>query len=181
MKLMQGKRLFLKDMAYYIVPPNGMKQTLALSLHLKESIHDLDNPSVIPYNCLTKYDYVFLIRNPFKSVPSYVRCCTGELGKMTGFEYFDPQEVGFRELRLLFDYLKNKGALGESDPFVIDADDLLDHPEEVVRRVCEHTGLRFDKSMLKWDARDGIEAFEKWKGFHEDALQSTGLKPREKV
>jgi len=36
--------------------------------------------------------------------------------------------------------------------------------------------------MLKWDSEEdhqqAREAFEKWKGFHEDAIQSNDLKPR---
>ena len=39
--------------------------------------------------------------------------------------------------------------------------------------------------MLKWNSekekKQAKEAFEKWNGFHEDALDSEGLKPREHV
>ena len=38
--------------------------------------------------------------------------------------------------------------------------------------------------MLKWndeDQRFAKEAFEKWNGFHEDAIHSTDLKPRQHV
>ncbi|EWC44445.1 hypothetical protein DRE_06813 [Drechslerella stenobrocha 248] len=61
---------------------------------------------------------------------------------------------------------------------VIDADDLLDHPKEIVQRFCEMVGLDFDESMLEWNANKGCESFDKWKGFHEDAIGSSGLRPR---
>lgn len=36
--------------------------------------------------------------------------------------------------------------------------------------------------MLKWDSQEdqerAVEAFEKWNGFHDDAIGSTELKPR---
>lgn len=66
---------------------------------------------------------------------------------------------------------------------VIDADDLLDDPEGTLKAYCEAIGLDFDPKMLKWDDEESQKtakaAFEKWHGFHDDALDSTSLKPRE--
>ena len=59
------------------------------------------NPTIIPTEDLLAPDIVhtFLIRDPQKAVPSYYRLCSGEKSKLTGFEYFDPEEVGLNELR----------------------------------------------------------------------------------
>jgi hypothetical protein len=65
---------------------------------------------------------------------------------------------------------------------VIDADDLLDHPQEVVQAFCKETGVPFTPDMLNWDNPEDQqyveEAFSKWIGFHNDAIQSKNLSPR---
>jgi hypothetical protein len=68
---------------------------------------------------------------------------------------------------------------------VIDADDLLDDPEGILRAYCKSVGLEFTTDMLNWDNEEdqarAQNAFEKWKGFHDDALGSKDLKPRAHV
>lgn len=176
----QGRRLFVKDIAYYMVPPLGKPTSLAPSVS-KGLPAEPENPTVIPYEILSKFTYIFLIRNPRQAIPSFYRCTIPPLSELTGFKTYNPAESGFRELRLIFDFLKKKGLFEEQGVCLIDAEDLLTKPEGTIRAVCEHVGLEFSKGMLEWDARDGIEAFDKWKGFHEDALGSTGLRPSEKV
>jgi hypothetical protein len=68
---------------------------------------------------------------------------------------------------------------------LIDADDLLDNPEGVLEIYCRSIGIEFNKDMLNWDNEEdqtvAKTAFEKWKGFHEDAIDSRDLKPRAHV
>ncbi|KAJ9638447.1 hypothetical protein H2199_007136 [Coniosporium tulheliwenetii] len=65
---------------------------------------------------------------------------------------------------------------------VVDADDLLDDPAAVIETYCKSVGIDYSPEMLSWDNEEdhhaAKEAFEKWKGFHEDAIHSTDLKPR---
>ncbi|EEP82214.1 conserved hypothetical protein [Uncinocarpus reesii 1704] len=65
---------------------------------------------------------------------------------------------------------------------VVDADDLLDNPAGIIERFCHSVGEKYTPDMLNWDNKDdqtvAQEAFEKWPGFHEDAMHSTSLKPR---
>lgn len=65
---------------------------------------------------------------------------------------------------------------------VIDADDLLDNPSGITEAFCKSTGIKYEPEMLTWDNEEdhrvAKEAFEKWKGFHEDAIDSTELKAR---
>lgn len=65
---------------------------------------------------------------------------------------------------------------------VIDADDLLDHPAEIVEAFCKETGIPFTSDMLEWDNPEDQkhveEAFSKWVGFHNDAIKSKRLSAR---
>lgn len=65
---------------------------------------------------------------------------------------------------------------------VVDADDLLDNPYLMIEAYCKSVGIPFEPEMLRWDTEEdhanARAAFEKWKGFHEDAIASRELKPR---
>ncbi|KAJ9154829.1 P-loop containing nucleoside triphosphate hydrolase protein [Pleurostoma richardsiae] len=203
----KGKRVFIKDMAYYLMPPDGKPAELAPSLreqqtngHSNGTSHSEEgNPTVIPTDILRKFHFTFLIRHPRKAIPSYFRCTVPPLADVTGFHHFMPNEAGYVELVRLFDYLRSQGIVGSGEneqtngavdgqskgsvPItVLDADDLLDDPETVIRSYCEQVGLEFTQDMLNWDDEENQkranEAFEKWNGFHNDALKSTSLKPR---
>ena len=234
-------------MAYYLSPPDGTPPSIAPTCaRIKRGVGTTDghkngniegtardakpcismdepeNPTVLPTKTLEGFHFVFLIRHPRYSIPSYFRCTTPPLDKITGFYNFLPHEAGYAELRRLFDYLRSVDQIGPrvtgnstyvapgvekhghqadgntnseykvSDRFqnnvdicVIDADDLLDHPANVVSAFCKSVGLEYRESMLKWDSekdqQQAQEAFEKWSGFHEDAMNSHDLKPRTHV
>ncbi|KAK4902261.1 hypothetical protein LTR27_001164 [Elasticomyces elasticus] len=158
------------------------------------------NPTVVPREILERFHFTFLIRHPKFAIPSYYRCCIPPLVERTGFNPFMPSEAGYDELRALFDYCKDTGLVGpkvcgrddaNNVPYgkdsgieicVIDADDLLDDPEGILRKYCESIGLEFRQEMLNWDNEEdhmyAKEAFEKWNGFHDDAIYSKDLKPR---
>jgi len=123
---------------------------------------------------------------------------------MTGWDHFDPTEAGYDELRRVFDWLQEIGQIGPRragtengqvngvhgdtqttdgvEICVVDADDLLDDPKGIIEGFCKSVGLDFKEEMLNWDTEEeqkhAVEAFAKWKGFHEDALESKDLKPR---
>jgi hypothetical protein len=170
-----------------------------------------NNPTVIPADLLATYHFTFLIRHPRNSIPSYYRCTIPPLDKLTGFYNFRPDEAGYEELRRLFDYLRSEGQIGPKfagrseeangsangsanetniksagvEICVIDADDLLDNPSGMIEAFCKTTGIKWEPEMLIWntekDQEIAKEAFEKWKGFHEDALDSTELRARTHV
>lgn len=66
---------------------------------------------------------------------------------------------------------------------LIDADDLLDNPNGIIEGYCKEVGLDYSDSMLRWDSEEERERakvqFEKWSGFHEDAIESSSLRPRD--
>lgn len=161
------------------------------------------NPTVLPKDLLATYHFIFLIRHPKYSIPSYYRCVIPPLSKLTGWDYFRQDEAGYIELRELFDYLRKEGIVGPKsasgvgetnntngsgqgvDICVIDADDLLDNPSKMIEAVCKTTGIDYKPEMLVWDTEEdqalAKEQFEKWKGFHEDAIDSTELRARTHV
>lgn len=162
------------------------------------------NPTVVPAAILKKFHFTFLIRHPRSSIPSYYRCTIPPLSEITGFSEFYPSEAGYSELRRIFDYLRSVGQIGpriageagvdeaangegekegEVSITVIDADDLLDNPNGVIEGYCREVGLEYSDSMLRWDGEEEVERakrqFEKWRGFHEDAIESKSLRPRD--
>lgn len=105
------------------------------------------NPTVIPTSSFLSPSIVhtFLIRTPKKAIPSYYRLCYP--GAPTGFDHFDPDEAGYRELRLVFDFVRSQGG---ATPLLIDSDDLLADPEGVMQMWCEKVGIEFNPDMLNW-------------------------------
>jgi hypothetical protein len=163
----------------------------------------------VPSALLAQFHFTFLIRHPRASIPSYFRCTVPPLDAVTGFYNFMPSEAGYDELRRVFDYLREIGQVGPKvaasatngdaasgsvasgaenggvEICVIDADDLLDNPTGIIQAYCKSVGIDYSPQMLKWDSEEdhriAKEAFEKWKGFHEDAIVSSELKPRAHV
>ncbi|KAM3457220.1 hypothetical protein MY3296_001272 [Beauveria thailandica] len=174
----QGKRLFIKDMAYYIMQPDGKPTDIAPSVGGRA---EPGNPTVLPLAVLGKFHFTFLIRHPRRSIPSYWRCCLPPLSDRNGFPYFLPSEAGYEELVRLFDYLLESGVTDKEHLTVLDADDLLDNPEDMIRLFCERTGIDYSPAMLEWSAEDGqiaTEKFAKFDGFHDDCLRTTRLEGR---
>lgn len=157
----------------------------------------------MPKALLARFHFTFLIRDPHSSIPSYYRCTVPPLDKLTGFHEFYPSEAGYDEVRRMFEFLGGTGIVGPhhangwnsnanrpqaSSPIegteicVVDADDLLDDPQGIIETYCKSVGITYEPEMLSWDnAEDqkyAATAFEKWRGFHEDAIHSTELKPR---
>ena len=218
-------------MAQYLVPPDRKPASVAPSLtRIKKGVgtdgtstnavgnagqgvpylYDVEaepgNPTVVPQALLKQFHFTFLIRHPRSSVPSYYRCTVPPLDKVTGFFNFMPSEMGYDELRQLFDYLRSIGHIGpkvsgraeatnkdkdgkgptdQVDICVIDADELLDNPSGNIEAYCKSVGLDYDPGMLNWDTEDdrqqAKDGFAKWAGFHDDAISSTSLKPRQHV
>jgi hypothetical protein len=227
----QGKRIFIKDMAYYLVPPEGRPAQIAPSLggKVKKGVgtngyshtngvtnrasnglsngtksspypynteSEPGNPTVVPSEILENFHFTFLIRHPRYSIPSYYRCTVPPLDAVTGFYDFMPNEAGYDELRRVFEYLQSKRFIGpalagehdgqlkdaEISITVVDADDLLDNPNSIIEAFCKEVGISYTPAMLNWDSekdyQQAKDAFEKWNGFHNDAIGSSSLKPR---
>lgn len=177
------------------VTANGTTNTEHMAPYPYYTATEPDNPTVVPAEILKQFHFTFLIRHPRHSIPSYWRCTIPPLDTITGFYNFMPSEAGYAELRRVFDFLRQQNQIGpacagqyetlkdgEVSITVIDADDLLDDPESIIQAYCKEVGIDYKPEMLNWDTEDdhqrARDAFQKWKGFHNDAINSTSLKPR---
>jgi hypothetical protein len=106
----------------------------------------------------------FLIRDPAEVIASYIR------------KNDDPtlEDIGFVQQAEIFDWVRERS--GEVPP-VIDARDVLQDPERVLRLLCGAVGVEFDRAMLSWPPglreTDGVWA-KHWYG---EVARSTSFQP----
>ncbi|KAL8706475.1 MAG: hypothetical protein Q9225_007947 [Loekoesia sp. 1 TL-2023] len=182
------KRVFLKDMSYHIIPPSHSPNARPPSLQQHFAPNEAPNPTLLPTSILRSFRFVFLIRKPSSAIPSLHRCFIPPLSSLTDEHTLDPTELGYRELRILFDYLyppasrSSKVVASDDEPLLIDADDLLADPAAVIHSLCTRLSLPYFPSMLSWPSQDdhdyALSLFQKYAGYHQDALNSTGLRPK---
>jgi hypothetical protein len=89
---------------------------------------------------------------------------------------FTLEETGFEQLYRLFRYATE---LDPEDVVVVDAMTFSENPVGVLSAYCEHLQIPFRTDSLSWQPRD-VRRWESWEGWHEDAQQSTGIKPAER-
>ena len=104
----------------------------------------------------------FLIRDPAEVIISYIK------------KNNDPtlEDIGFVQQAAIFDWICAETA---SVPPVIDAHDVLENPERIMRLLCDAVGVQFDDAMLSWPPglrdTDGIWA----KHWYAEVAKSTGF------
>jgi hypothetical protein len=108
----------------------------------------------IDRNWLGAVTNCFLIRDPAEVIDSYIR------------KNKDPalEDIGFVQQAEIFDWVRtHTGAI----PPVIDAHDVLENPEKILRLLCKAVGVEFMEAMLSWPPglreTDGIWA-KHWYG-----------------
>jgi hypothetical protein len=79
----------------------------------------------------------FLIRDPREVIASYIK------------KREDPAlpDLGFIQQAEIFDFVRTRT---KSVPPVVDAKDVLENPERMLRLLCEAVGVEFSDSMLSW-------------------------------
>lgn len=106
----------------------------------------------------------FLIRDPAEVIASYIR------------KNDNPtlEDIGFMQQAEIFDWVRERSGVV---PPVIDARDVLQDPERMLRLLCEAVGVEFDPAMLSWEpglrVTDGVWA-KHWYG---EVAKSTGFEP----
>ena len=117
---------------------------------------------------LELFNHSFLIRDPAKTITSM----------FTKWPDFHESEVGFAEQRKLFDRLCDK--TGQAPP-VIDSDDLLENPHNMIESWCNAVEIPFLPAALSWEpgARDEVSW---WDGgsFHANLRNSDGLSQQQR-
>jgi hypothetical protein len=106
----------------------------------------------------------FLIRDPQEVILSYM--------KRNG----DPEaeDLGFPQQAAIFDWVREHG---NARPAVIDARDVLQNPERILRLLCQSLGIWFDPAMLSWPSgpRDSDGIWGKY--WYGEVLDSTCFRP----
>ncbi len=106
----------------------------------------------------------FLIRDPREVIASYIK------------KREDPElpDLGFMQQAEIFDFVRGETT---SVPPVVDAKDVLENPERILRLLCEAIGVDFSHSMLSWPPglreTDGIWA-KHWYG---EVAKTTSFQP----
>jgi hypothetical protein len=106
----------------------------------------------------------FLIRNPREVILSYIK------------KNPEPtlEDLGFVQQQKIFDFVRQQT---NSVPPVVDAKDVLQNPERILRLLCDAIGVEFDRAMLSWPSglreTDGIWA----KYWYDDVARSTSFQP----
>jgi hypothetical protein len=106
----------------------------------------------------------FLIRDPREVIVSYLK------------KREDPalEDLGFVQQAEIFDFVRTRA---NSIPPIVDAKDVLENPERMLRLLCDAVGIEFSKSMLSWPPglRETDGAWAKY--WYGEVARSTSFQP----
>jgi hypothetical protein len=106
----------------------------------------------------------FLIRDPAEVIASYIK------------KNDDPalEDLGFVQQVEIFDWVSQHT---DQRPLIIDAKDILQNPERILRLLCHAIGVEFDEAMFSWPPglreTDGVWA----KHWYDEVARSTSFQP----
>ncbi|XP_003725061.2 uncharacterized protein LOC100890128 [Strongylocentrotus purpuratus] len=122
------------------------------------------------------YKHVFLIRHPLRVFHSFRKIAFANTAKFASegdsskptisednfdiekdYVMFDSAGLYFRGIHETWKYVKENF---EGDPIVMDGDDLLAKPAEMIPKFCEAIGLSYNKTMLEWSS--SADMVKKW-------------------
>jgi hypothetical protein len=106
----------------------------------------------------------FLIRDPREVIGSYIKKQGGPT----------LEDLGFGQQEEILDWVcKRINAI----PPIVDAKDVLENPERILRLLCDAVGIEFSKSMLSWPPglreTDGVWA----KSWYGEVAKTTSFQP----
>ena len=79
----------------------------------------------------------FLIRHPAKVINSYIK----------KNEILEIRDIGFKKQFEIFEIVKSKY---DFNPVVINSDNILKNPKEIIMKLCERLNIKFSNKMLNW-------------------------------
>lgn len=120
---------------------------------------------VLVQDGMTEYQHTFLIRNPYDVARSLINC-----------GYFVAKEFGIKELYELYQFVLDNL---ESSPVILDADDLLEYPDETMRVYCEAIGIEYEVGMTTWQPGP-VPGWDRevCAGWHDSVMNSSGIVKR---
>jgi Sulfotransferase domain len=111
--------------------------------------------------------HTFIIRDPRPTIESHYAMNAG----------VTLPEIGYEHLCEIFDRVREAtGAV----PAVVDADELVRRPAEIVRAYCAAVDIPFVESALTWNAEDRAE-WSRTAKWHQDVAVSSAFEVRERV
>lgn len=113
---------------------------------------------------VSRFRNTFIIRDPKYVIASLSRM----------WPDFTLEETGFEQLYRLFRY-----ATEAEEVVVVDAMTFSENPVGVLAAYCEHLEIPFRTDDLSWQPGE-VREWENWEGWHEEAQQSSGIKPAER-
>lgn len=126
---------------------------------------DFHFPAVLAdRNFLVRAQHTFIIREPGEAIASHYSL-NPQLGR---------DEVGFAWLYEIFEAVVDATGVA---PLVMESDDLLQHPREVVQAYCERVDIPFVESAMSWErgAREEWARTDRW---HAGANDSAAFEQR---
>ncbi len=137
-------------------PPTG--QAFYFQKHMPH--HMLDS---FPIEWTKGCKHFFLIRRPDAVIASYAK----------GRAKFEVDDIGFWPQFRLYDHLLSEG----HEIPIIDCDDILAAPENILRQLCHALEIPFDSAMLSWPSgpRDTDGAWAPY--WYKSVENSTGFGP----
>jgi len=126
--------------------------------HKDMCYHCLDQLKADP-EFLLEQQNVFIIREPGRAIVSHFAM----------FAQMPVQAIGHKALYEVFCTLtKLTGRI----PYVINAEDLANHPEETVRRLCDYLQVEFLAHALNWEPSCPPQ-WKAWRSWHKEAERSS--------
>lgn len=115
---------------------------------------------------VSRFRNTFIVRDPKYVISSLSRM----------WPDFTLEETGFEQLYRLFRYATEEDL---EDVVVVDAMTFSENPVSILAAYCEHLGIPFQADSLSWEPSE-VPEWERWDGWHDQAQQSTGIKPAER-
>nr|XP_054750048.1 uncharacterized protein LOC129255744 [Lytechinus pictus] len=203
-QVLEATKLFERFIGTRLVPERVVCGNLQKELQASSSMYIFAKEGCIAFPdkrsrkyLLPGFKHVFLIRNPVAVFTSYRKCAYQQLtrvGIRTGdsededefdMEYDNPvinPSRFFTEIVEMFHYVRDNL---DPDPIVINTDDLLANPAEVLKKFCHLSRLPYSDSLLQWDASNDIinnwkttnDKYIKTSAFYEAAVASDRFLP----
>ena len=138
-------------------------------------------PDIIPKEILQSSYHTFIIRNPEKAIKSVYRQTLCDFEESV-WSHIVPEELGFKEQWLMFELITKDLKM---EAMVIDADDLMKAPKQVLESYCSFVGLQYSQCMLDWSKDDTKTEDKPWdflpNSWIKDVKETTGFRKKDKV
>ena len=128
-------------------------------IYIKNMSHHIVDLNLDWFN---KTSYIFWIRHPKKVINSFAKIV----------DNITLKDIGYKDQFKIWNYIKNTNV----PKLIVDTDDLLNDPENILKLICKTLGISWANKMLSWEK--GPKSFDGvWAPYwYSNAHQTTGFK-----